>query len=211
MPGENEIERVRGNSVDDPREMAEQDVEAASCVHEQVRLRALAVVALRVDADELDRLSPHSQRLGAIAEKHRVGEVTQLGRARERVARDSDVMVTENDEWTVELRQEWAQETLSAGMRHEVTRHAHDVWLPLDDPADCRRGCTIPARESCAEVEVGEVADSETLQIFGKSGDCHLDHAGAEPPCLDPAVGKYEHEGANGQGKREDGGHVPAP
>jgi hypothetical protein len=118
-------------------------------------------------------------------------------------------MVAEDDDWPLELREERTQETFSAGMRHEVPGHTHDVWLSFDDPGDRTRACTIPTGESCAEVEVGEMADPETLQFLGEPGDRDVDRASAEPPSLGPAVGKYEHQSAKGKG--DDGGHARAP
>ena len=121
VPREDEVERRAGNPVDDAGEVAEQQAKASR----RVRAPAAAPVspvALRVDADDRHRGSPQRDRLDLVAQQGRALEVVELRGPRERIARDGDVVVPENDERRVEASEQLAQPPFAARMRDEVSR-----------------------------------------------------------------------------------------
>ena len=83
----------------------------------------------------------------------------------------------------------------------------HDeVGLPRRDPVDRARARAIPARERRSEMEVGEVPDPEPVERCRQAVDRHLDDAGAEPTCLEPAV--RERDESRGQDNDEADEHA---
>ena len=141
VPGEDEVELAAWNPVDDAGEMAEQQAEARRGALELVRLRASRPVASG-STPAIERGSPQRDRLDLVAQQGRALEVVELRGPRERIARDGDVVVAENDERVVEDVEQLPQPSLAARMRDEVAGDADDVRPPLRDP--CRRLVLAP-------------------------------------------------------------------
>ena len=148
VPREDEVERPGGNPVDDAGEVAEQQAKARPGAFELVRLRPSRPVALRVDADDRHRGSPQRDRLDLVAQQGRALEVVELRGPRERIARDGDVVVAENDERVVEDVQQLTQPSLAARMRDEVPGDADDVRPPLRDPRRRPPARAVAARQA---------------------------------------------------------------
>ena len=169
MAGEDQVERPGGHPPGDPGEVAEQHCEGVSGVEKLLRRERASPVALGIDAHDADAFPSDLQRLAGVAKEHRAVQVPQLGRARERIVRNGDIVVPEHDVRRSRRREATAAD-LAPGMRHEVAGHADDVRLSAPDPGDGPFSRAIPTREPRAEVEVGEVPDPDAVERLGKPG-----------------------------------------
>ena len=121
-------------------------------------------------------------------------EVTKLGHSRERIVCHGDVVVSEHDKRRAEALEERSQESLAPRMRDEIAGHAHQIGTTIHEPVDGPAARGVHAGQRRAEVEVGEVADSEPVELCGEAGNLDVEHAGAEPAGLEPPVGKHADE-----------------
>ena len=124
-------------------------------------------IALGVGADDLDPVAASLDDDRLVAQQHRqLLEAVELRGARERVARDGDIVVPEHDERALERAEQLREERHAAGMGDEVAGDADEVGLPLGDPGDRALGRDAAARGR-SEVEVGEVRDPEAVEARG--------------------------------------------
>ena len=144
-------------------------------------------------------------------------EPVELGRARERIARDGDVVVPEHDV-RVQAAQRLVEAGAAPGMREQVAGDDDEVGVPLAHPVRGPANGDGAARGR-AEVEVGEVRDPQPVERGGQPRDRHLEHARAQPARLEPAVsdrqrchdGAGDHDPGSDQARRPPGSPGPKP
>src|SRR5581483_538639 len=190
VPGEDQVPPASRNRVEGAREVAEQDPEPG------VRLREAARTPreprARVDSGQLDVADPHA----LVEEQRAVLERIQLDRPRERVARDGEVVVAEDDVRVRERGEQLAQPPLAARAREKVARDADEVGPPPGDPAHGALHGPLPERGH-PEVEVGEVRDAEAVELRREARQANF-------PDPQPHPAGLEHAVAGGEGRDGD-------
>ena len=132
-----------------------------------IRSRHRAVRERR-DARDLDPLAAPDDRTRLVLEQRR-REPVELRRARERVARDGDVVVSEHDEG-VEAAQRLVEAGAAAGVREQVAGDDDEIRVAAPAPSPRRCGRRRSARGR-PEVEVGEVRDPQAVERCGQPCD----------------------------------------
>ena len=127
---------------------------------------------------------------GFITQQQRdAAQPVQLGSTRERVARDCDVMIAENDQRSFELQEEPDEQWHAARVGDQVTGDADEIGLPLRNPGDGPLGRHTPTRGR-PQVEVGQVRDPDSLQLCRQPRNVDVEHTPAQPSRLEPRVDK---------------------
>src|SRR5919201_3353875 len=152
MAGEDEVERARGNPVDDAGVVAEEDPQVGLRIDEVLRMRAAVPVASRVDADDLDPPAAQLDRPALVGEERRRLELVERRLAGERVAAVAVVVVAEDGVAARQAGDELAQPRLAARAREEVAADADEVGRAGGGPLDRSLDGTRAARGN-AEME----------------------------------------------------------
>jgi hypothetical protein len=212
VPGEDQVERPSRNPVGDPREVADEESQRCIGVHELVRACSRRSIRLGVDPDDGDPHAAEDESFELVPEQPRLLEVAELGRARERIARDRDVVVAQHDEGMIEERDERAQARLTTGMGDKVSSDAYEIRATPRDP---RRGLLargVATGQWSAEVEVRQMPDPEPVQRLWEPAERHLEHAPSEPAGFEPAVdGAGEEHACDDQEDEEHPGTLETP
>ena len=152
-----------------------------------------------------------------LVHEQRRRQPVELGRARERIARDRDVVVAEHGE-RVETGQRLVEQPASARPREQVTGDDDEVGPARTHPVRGTPPGDGPARDR-PEVEVGEMRDPEPVERRRQAVDRQLEHPRPQPAGLEPAVrqgrrchsAEPQHDPEMIQGRRPPGSPAPKP
>ena len=138
--------RRRRKAVDHVRVVAEQDPQVGLRVGQPLGMRPPQPVRARVDPDDLHPLAAELERARVVGEEGRRLEVVDLGRVRERVAGEREIVVPEHREAVRQPREQRTQPRLAAAAREQVAADQRQVGPALLDPGD-RVARPPPSRE----------------------------------------------------------------
>jgi hypothetical protein len=163
MSCEDESKGACRQPANDAREVTEKDAQVRRGIGQPLGLGAASPVAPGVDADELNTAATNLHHHGLVLEQTRIAEVVELHSGREGIARDGDVVVSEDDERPAELVEELAQQSLAAWVREEIASHTNQLGIPSGDPLG-RAAAGELSPSGSAEMEVGEVRDPDAVE-----------------------------------------------
>jgi hypothetical protein len=208
VAGEHEVERAAWEEVEDVWEVAQQNAELRRLVDELPRMRTLAPVGARVDADDLHSAAADVDGHRLIHEQARRGKVAQACGSRKGITRVLDVVVPEHGERHTQAAEQLPQPRFRTWTGNEVARDRSEIGTTLRDPVHRGLDRTLPARGE-AEVEVGEMCDPQPDELLRQPGQPDVQRPQAHPAGLEPAPGEHpaRRRGQHGSGARTLRGH----
>ena len=192
VSGEDEVERARPEPVDHARKMAEQDAQVGGRVGQLVWVREPRDVRPWVDARDLDSPAVQLDRPRVVLEQRRRPELQRARPPPERVARDPPGRGCRGPRSSEGSR--------SSSSRAAARPRGRETRSPLmsvrsgcrsTDPVD--RALDRPfAPRGQSEMEVGQVRDPQTGQLFRQAAErnARARAAGPTPPRSGPRRGR---------------------
>jgi len=167
VTAEDQIERPVPYSVDDSGKVTEQKSKRSAPRDKHVGPRPLLAIRHWIDTYDHRALPPQLEFDLFVAQERRLLQIPKLRCPRERVARDCDIVIAEDDEWAIEPLDESAKARLSSRTRDEIAGDANNVRLPPGDPRHRLSARSISPGKRCSEMEVGEMRNPKTVECSG--------------------------------------------